>query len=174
MTPSKKIRRYCVLTGLLLLLYVADALTTSEVNVGPLYLFVVAYGAWNLGKTGGLLTSLVCVGLWATQDIVSGHRYSQPWIIWEQAGVRLTTYFAETFFFSLYRATLEAHRRRLAVMERVLAVCPSCGRIGPQESGWRLAEELRSANGDRYKLCPVCASTHANHAAAHPSRPEVS
>ncbi len=158
-----------MLATLLVLVAWADWITTAEVSVGPLYLFTIAYGAWNLGKRGGTAASLVAIASWMLLDANSGHRYSQSWMIWEQAGVRLITYTAVTFGIALYRKTLEAHRQRLAMMEQVLAVCPGCGRIGPQEGGWQRAEDLNTRNHDRYKLCPVCISTQKADAPAHPT-----
>lgn len=172
MKMRKEIRYHCVLVALLFIVVAADWLTSAEVSVGPLYLFVVAYGAWNLGKLAGFITSAVCAGLWMILEVKSGHQYSQTWIIWENAGTRLLTYAAETYFVALYRVTLEAHRRRLAMLEQVLAVCPGCGRIGPQEGGWRRAEELHKVNGDRYKLCPICTSVPHPNAAANSARAE--
>ncbi len=147
----------------------ADWITTAEVSVGPLYLFTIAYGSWNLGKRGGALASFAAIVLWATLDIKSGHRYSQSWILWEQIGVRLVVYIAVTFGIALYRKTLEAHRQRLAMLEQVLAVCPGCGRIGPQEAGWQRAEDLHIHNRDRYQFCPICISTKKADAPSHPT-----
>jgi len=172
MKIPKVIRYYCVLVVLLCLVFVADWLTTAEVSVGPLYIFTIAYGAWQLGKTGGMIASFAAITMWMIIDIGSGHHYSQAWMIWEQGGVRLITYALITFGIALYRKTLEAHRRRLAMLEQVLAVCPGCGRIGPQEGGWQRAEDLNTINRDRYKFCPTCTLTYTPDAAAHSSRAE--
>ncbi len=155
---------------MLYLVFLADWYTTAEVSVGPLYLFTVAYAAWHLEKVGGTIASLLCTAIWVVVDWGQGHHFSQAWILWEQAGVRLCTYLTLIFFTALYRKTLEAHRRRLALLEQVLAVCPGCGRIGPQEHGWQRAEDLNKANRDLYQLCPVCTSTKQPNGPAHPAR----
>jgi hypothetical protein len=147
----------------------ADWVTTIEVSVGPLYLLTIAYGTWNLGKLGGTLAAFVSLAIWAGLEVNSGHHYSQHWMLWEQAGVRFITYTAVIFGIALYRKTLEAHRQRLAMLEQVLAVCPGCGRIGPQEAGWQRAEDLSTRNHDHYKLCPICISTQKADAPAHPT-----
>ena len=172
MRNSKMIRYYCVLTVLLFLVTVADWLTTAEVSVGPLYILTIGYGAWNLGKTGGMVAAFVSISTWMFLDQNSGHHYSQWWMIWEQGAVRLITYTLITFGIALYRKTLEAHRRRLAMLEQVLAVCPGCGRIGPQEGGWQRAEDLNTINRDRYKFCPTCTSTNNTDVLAHSARAE--
>ena len=74
---------------------------------------------------------------------------------------------ALTFGVALYRKTLEAHRRRLTMLEQVLAVCPGCGRIGPQGDGWQRVEDLHMNKRDRYQLCPICTSKEKTNAAAH-------
>lgn len=173
MKIPKEVRYWCMLSVLLFLVYEADRLTSAEISVGPLYFFVVAYGAWYLGRLGGSIASIACVILWMVVDVRSGNRYTQDWIIWELVLTRFFTYLAETYFVTLYLATLEAHRRRLAMLEQVLAVCPGCGRIGPQEGGWRHAEELHLVNRDRYKFCPACTATQKTHAAANPPRSEL-
>ena len=158
---------------MLYLVFLADWMTTAEVSVGPLYLFTVGYGAWHLGKTGGTIASFLCVALWMVVDWGQGHRFEHSWIFWEQAGVRLVTDLTLTFCVALYRKTLEAHRRRLAMLEQVLAVCPGCGRIGPQDGGWQRVEDLNKNKRDRYQLCPICTSTKKTDGPAHPARTEL-
>ncbi len=170
MKTPKVIRHYCILAVMLLLVSIADWLTTAEVSVGPLYILTIGYGSWNLGKSGGMIAAFVSISTWMFLDQQSGHHYSQWWMIWEQGGVRLITYTLITFGIALYRKTLEAHRRRLAMLEQVLAVCPGCGRIGPQEGGWQRAEDLNKINRDRYTFCPTCISTQNADALAHSTR----
>lgn len=172
MKIPQTIRYYCLLAVILLFVGFIDWLTTAEVSVGPLYLFAVGYGAWYLGKTNGLIAGVICTAMWFIIDRGSGHRYTQNWIVWEQAGVRMFTYAMLTIFIALYRKTLEAHRQRLAMLEQVLAVCPGCGRIGPQEGGWQRAEDLHKLNRERYKFCPTCISTQKADGLAHPPRAE--
>lgn len=149
-----------------------DWATTAEVSVGPLYLFVVAYAAWNLGKLGGVVAAIVCAGGWMLLETKTGLRFSRGWVIWTNGGTRFSTYLVETYFVTQYRQMLEAHRRRLASLETVMAVCPRCGRIGPQGGEWLHVEELHKVNHERYKLCPICTAT-SSHAAANPARSQL-
>lgn len=164
-------RRYLNLVVLLGAVFTFDLLTSYEVSVGPLYLLIVVYARWQLGLRAGLLTALICPVLWALADYWAGHRFSHMWILFENAGVRFVTYNLIVAAVSLYKKTLEAHRRRLAMLERLLSVCPGCGAIGVNEQGWRKASEFHQDSPPIYNLCPTCAAAHQTDGTSNPSRP---
>ena len=66
----------------------------------------------------------------------------------------------DSYAVSLYKKTLEAHRRRLAMLERLLSVCPGCGAIGVNVGGWRKASEFHQENPEQFTLCPTCAAAY--------------
>lgn len=162
-----------MLTIMLIMVFIIDWITGAEVSVGPLYLFAVAYGAWHLGKTTGVIASFIAAMIWVAADWFSGHRFQHHWALWEQAGSRLITFLMLSYFASLYRFTLDAHRRRLASLEQVLAVCPSCGRIGPHEGDWQRAEDLNKEKRDRYQLCPTCTANKNRYGSTNPARNQL-
>jgi len=164
-------RRYLNVAILLGAVFVFDWVTSYEVSVGPLYLLVVAYACWRLGLTGGLVTAFACPILWAWADYGTGHRFSHIWILVENVGVRFFTYFLVVAGVFLYKKTLEAHRRRLAMLERLLSVCPGCGAIGVSDAGWRQASEFHRAPSPMYNLCPTCAASHQTDVPSNPTRP---
>jgi len=159
-----------MLLGLMMIAFLSDSLTTYEINVGPLYLVVVCYAAWNFGWIWASITAVAACLLWWLSDVATGHSYSRAWIVWQQMGTRLVTYVTIAFAISIYRRTLEAHRRRLAVLERVLIVCPACGRIGPREGGWMHADDFVRQSEERYRFCPDCIRVPPAHGASHSSR----
>ena len=164
------IRRYLSLVLLLAGVFTFDLLTSYEVSVGPLYLLIVAYSRWQLGLRAGLATAVICPILWAVADYGAGHRFSHNWILFENAGVRVLTYTLIVGAISVYKRTLEAHRRRLSMLERLLSVCPGCGAIGVTEGGWKKASEFHLNSSPAYILCPTCAAVHQTYA-ADPSHP---
>ncbi len=140
---------------------------TYELSVGPLYLLIVVYARWQLGLRPGLITALICPILWAWADYGTGHRFSHNWILFENTGVRMFTYCMIVAAVSVYKKTLEAHRRRLAMLERLLSVCPGCGAIGVNEGGWRKASDFHRDVAQVYTLCPTCAAAHQADAATN-------
>lgn len=170
MKLSDSLRRYLWLVILLGAVFTFDWVTSYEVSVGPLYLLMVAYARWQLGLRAGLATAVVCSVLWVLADYGTGHRFSHNWILWENAAVRLFTYGLIIAAISIYKKTLEAHRRRLAMLERLLSVCPGCGAIGVNEGGWRNASDFHREPPQVYTLCPTCAAAYQTDGATNPSR----
>jgi hypothetical protein len=170
MKGPESIRGYLTLASILSAVFAFDWLTSYEVSVGPMYLLVVGYSRWQLGLRAGVVTAIICPILWAWADYGAGHRFSHNWILVENAAVRLCTYSLTVAAVSLYKRTLEAHRRRLAMLERLLSVCPGCGAIGVNEGGWRKASEFHDAASSVYTLCPTCAAAHQSNALADTSR----
>jgi hypothetical protein len=168
------IRRYFSLVFLTGAVFAFDWFTSYEVSVGPLYLLIVAYSRWQLGLRAGLTMAVVCPMLWAWADYGTGHRFSHNWILFENAGVRMCTYSLIVGAISVYKRTLEAHRRRLAMLERLLSVCPGCGAIGVNEGGWKKASDFHLNSAQLYTLCPTCAAVHQTYVAADPPRPTAS
>lgn len=170
MKVPDSIRGYLSLAVILGGVFAFDWFTSYEVSVGPMYLLVVGYSRWQLGLRAGIATATICPVLWAWADYGTGHRFSHNWILFENAGVRMCTYFLVVAAVSLYKRTLEAHRRRLAMLEQLLSVCPGCGAIGVNEGGWRKASEFHDSSSSLYTLCPTCAAAHQANAPANSSR----
>jgi hypothetical protein len=145
-------------------IFVFDCLTSYEVNIGPLYIVLAGYAAWQLGFSWGIFFSFLCMSLWALGDYLNGHRFSQMWLLYENAAIRFFTYAMAVSAVFIYKRTLEAHRRRLAMLERLLSVCPGCGCITVNQSGWRKASEFHQQPKQLYSLCPTCAATHKSDA----------
>ena len=162
-------KKYVSLVVMLASVFALDWFT-SEVSVGPLYLLSVAYARWQLGLGTGVAAAAAAPLLWAWADYGTGHRFSHPWILAENIGVRIFTFLLVVAAISLYKRTLEAHRRRLAMLERLLSVCPGCGAIAVNESGWRKPSEFHEDSAQVYTLCPTCAAAHPPHVAENPAR----
>ncbi len=169
-TSNSFIRHFIQVSLLLSGIFIFDCITTYEVNIGPLYIVLVGYATWQMGFGFGIFFSVLCMTLWALGDYFTGHRFSHMWLLYENAGIRLFTYSMATSGVFIYKRTLEAHRRRLAMLERLLSVCPGCGCITVNEAGWRKASEFHQKPKQLYSLCPTCAATHKSDAPADTTR----
>ncbi|HEY1791497.1 MAG TPA: hypothetical protein VGG34_01150 [Opitutaceae bacterium] len=164
------LRKFSTLVLLLVAVFAVDWYT-DQLNVGPLYLLLVVYARWQMGLGTGIATAFACPFLWAWADYGTGHRFSHEWILYENIVVRIFTYSLIVAGVSIYKRSLEAHRRRLAMLERLLSVCPGCGAIGVTESGWRKPAEFHAETTHVYTLCPTCAAAHPIDVPQNPPRP---
>jgi len=169
-TSNSFIRHFIQVSLLLAAIFIFDCVTTYEVNIGPLYIVLVGYATWQLGFASGIFFAVLCMTLWALGDYSTGHRFSHVWLLYENAGIRLFTYSMAVTAVFIYKRTLEAHRRRLAMLERLLSVCPGCGCITVNEAGWRKASEFHQKPKQLYTLCPTCAATHKTDVPADTAR----
>ncbi len=160
MKIPESLRRYLWLAIVTSLVFTVDWCTSYEVSMGPVYLLLVGYARWQIGLRAGILMALICPTLWAIDDYGTGHHFTSHWFMAENIAVRVFTQMGIVAAVSLYKKTLEAHRRRLAMLERLLSVCPGCGAIGVNEGGWRKASDFHNSPPQLYTLCPTCAAAH--------------
>lgn len=160
MKLTEPVRKYLFLILATVAVFLFDWLTPIEVSVGPVYLLLVGYTRWQMGLRTSVVMAFLCPLLWALADWSDGHHFAHDWILAENIGVRMVTHLLVVAAVSLYKKTLEAHRRRLAMLERLLSVCPGCGAIGVNEGGWRKASEFHEGTQELYTLCPTCAAAH--------------
>jgi len=113
MKLPESVRKYLFLVVATAAVFLFDWLTPLEVSVGPVYLLLVGYTRWQLGLRTAIVMAIVCPLLWALADYLDGHRFVHDWILAENVGVRVFTHSLIVAAVSLYKRTLEAHRRRL-------------------------------------------------------------
>ncbi len=140
----------------LLGVFALDWMSGYEVSVAPLYMCAVAYVTWSWGLAGGLIASLLCVGLWWTAGMLNGHHSTVTWILVENVVVRLLVFFAEVIAIANYLRTLEVHRDRIAALERLFVICHHCGKIAMADGKWIHPSELKNLGRELYRACPSC------------------
>ena len=74
---------------LIALLGILDHLTGFELSFSVFYLIPIILAAWYVGKGAGLVMSLISAFTWLGMDFTSGHAYSQAWMPFWSATVRL-------------------------------------------------------------------------------------
>src|SRR5215813_14208682 len=60
---------------------VIDYLTGFEMFFSVFYLLGVGLAAWFVGRTFGLMMSVLSVLVWVGGDLAAGAHYSRPWIM---------------------------------------------------------------------------------------------
>ena len=150
--------------ALLGLIFVIDWVTGYDVNVGPLYFLFVAFCTWRSDVVGGVLATVGCAIAWYVADHLTGHPYSQTWILIENVAVRVFVHAIVVFSIVVYKKTLETHRERVRTLERLFKVCPYCGKIALPGGVWKSPEEIAAGSSDLYETCPTCVASETKNA----------
>ncbi len=69
-----------------------DYKTGYELSFAAFYLFPIALVAWTVGRNIGFLLSVVSAIVWYVADQKSGHVYSEIYISYWNAGIRLVIF----------------------------------------------------------------------------------
>lgn len=96
---------------------VLDHLTGYEVSLSVFYLGPVALAAWYAGRPLGFALAFASAVIWLVADFTAGHQYSQLWIPFWNALVRLG-------FFAVTAYLLAALRFHLALERRLARLDP--------------------------------------------------
>ncbi len=135
-----------VATGLALaaalVIAVLDHLTGFEVSLSVLYLGPVAFATWYAGRLSGMGLAFASAVVWLGADFTAGHEYSQAWIPYWNALVRLGFFLVTAYLLATLRTHLESEQR-LARLDPLTGVLN--GRAFEQEAGrlLTLAERRR-------------------------------
>jgi sigma-B regulation protein RsbU (phosphoserine phosphatase) len=150
--------------------FVVDLLTGSEISVSFFYLFPVALTTWLVGRTAGVVLSVLAAGSWAAAYFMTGRFYASPSIIYWNIAVEVATFLTVTLILSAVKDGLQKERvlkrqlelayRRLDDETRVVgeiqrSLLPASL---PAIPGWRLAVHYATserAGGDYYDFFPL-------------------
>jgi hypothetical protein len=135
-----------------------DYASGYEVSIEPVYLVLIAYVSWQAGTYVGVLASVLAVTIRFFADLEAGLKYTHPWIRYENSASTLVTFLAVAYALSIYRRTVEEHRKRLAIMRRMLPVCHNCGSVQGADGQWRPFESLSNTPFPEVSECPGCAA----------------
>lgn len=86
--------RWLMCSGIvfLILIGLVDYLTGFEMMFSVFYLLEVGLSAWFVGKSFGILMSILSVIVWIVGDVAAGAHYSRPWILGWNALILLVVY----------------------------------------------------------------------------------
>jgi diguanylate cyclase (GGDEF)-like protein len=119
-----------------LVIAVLDHLTGFEVSLSVFYLGPVAFAAWYAGRSPGLALAVASAVVWLAADFTAGHEYSQAWIPFWNALVRLVFFAVTAYLLASLRDHL-ASEQRLARLDPLTGVLN--GRAFEEEGGRLLA-----------------------------------
>ncbi len=130
----------------------------GDVNVSPLYFLLVAYTAWQFNSlTAGATASVIAAFCRFMADDYRRLGDSVDWVAYENAAMRLIIFLATAYAFISYRRTLEAHRRRIEILRRMLPVCHSCGGVRGPDGQWLPFDRFSRSPFPEVVECPDCA-----------------
>lgn len=172
--PRGRVRRKILWSLVAMVLAVGvfaiDLLTGSEISVSFFYLFPVALTTWLVGRTAGVVLSLLAASGWAAAYFLTGRFYANPRIIYWNIAVEVATFLTVTLILAAVKdgmrkeqalkRQLEAAYRRLDDETRVVgeiqqSLLPA---VLPVIPGWRLAVHYATserAGGDYYDFFPL-------------------
>ncbi|MET0105461.1 MAG: GGDEF domain-containing protein [Sedimenticola sp.] len=84
-------------TLLTLIIGFGDFITGNEMSFSVFYIIPVGYGVWYAGGIVGTVLSLFSAVAWLIADVISGHVYSAGWLLYWNAGVRLSIFIFVVF-----------------------------------------------------------------------------
>ena len=102
-----------VILAFVVLIGVLDVLTGYELYLSLFYLLPISVASWFVGRRSGVVTSIVCAFIWFTSDVISGHTYSHPAIIYWNTAIRFGFFFITAILLSALNKALE-HEQKLA------------------------------------------------------------
>ena len=160
--PFRKIRHWTIALALLLAVGYLDYVTGYEVTVFVFYTLPIAYAAWNIGGTAGILFAIGSAAAWLTSNRMTGLHYSHPWIIWENAAMRLILLLFIAVGLQWLKRLLQAEKERAEQLEKMLSACSKCCRICDGKGKWTdvFLSSTHFPFGEG-KLCPTCVSAAA-------------
>ena len=172
-TPRGRIasaRSLAVAFLLTAIIFTADYLSGSEISVSFFYLFPVGLSTWTVGRRAGIGFSILATAGWSAAYFLTRRFYSNPNILYWNAGVELATFLAVTLALAAARDGLRKERAlqgqlesayfRLDDEQRVVgdiqrSLLP---RTPPEIRGFRLAIHYAPsarAGGDYYDFFPL-------------------
>lgn len=96
--------------ALIALFGMLDHVTGFELSFSVFYLIPIILAAWYVGRDAGFAMALVSAVTWLSTDYTSGHVYSQAWMPFWNATVRLAFFALITYLAAEIRLRLQVER----------------------------------------------------------------
>lgn len=172
-TNTLRLAGLFVVTGLIGWL---DYITGDELDLFILYILPIAYAAWTVGRSPGVILSATSAALWYSANAFLGHAYSRPLIGLWGGLVMLATFVAAALATSRIRQLLDDQRAlngdltaALAKVKRLsgrVPICMSCKSIQEDTGAWKELEEYFTIHSEddfifSHTICPHCRQPHA-------------
>src|SRR5262245_31506725 len=150
-----------VLSSLVLLGLIAiiDYTTGWEVSFGIFYFVPIWLMTWTFNRKVAALISLACALVWLAVDKASGTKYTNEWIHYWNAGVRLAYFLTFALLLSKVREQLQKSTAEVKQLSGLLPICASCKKIRDDNGYWEQLEKYISARSKAafsHGICPDC------------------
>jgi diguanylate cyclase (GGDEF)-like protein len=110
---QNKVTLWGIITLLFLVIGAVDYFTGAEVSVAFFYLIPISLACWSLGKTPGLITSVIATIIWQGTNLLAGGGPTSPAVnIWNTF-IRLGTFLIFSILLSELRVLLQ-HQTELS------------------------------------------------------------
>jgi signal transduction histidine kinase len=83
-----------------ILVALVDLVTGEELSFFVFYFIPVSFAAWNVSLRSGLEAALLCTLGWLAVETLSGHKYSETWLLFANTIIRWTSYSFMGYFVS--------------------------------------------------------------------------
>lgn len=113
-----------------------DYLTGYEISFSVFYLLPVGFLSWKGGRGPGLFGAAAAAVVWLVVEFVSSHNYSQHWIPYWNAVVRLV--------FFVVAVLMISQQKRLYTLEQRLASCDGLSGLMNARSFFQEGERVRA------------------------------
>ena len=106
---SRQPKPFLIILGSILVLLVGfvDYLTGTELSISIFYLLPICLAAWFLNKTAAVYLSIVSSAVGLLTDIMAGHPYSHPIIVFWNNAVQFGFFIIIVFIFSVLKVEYE-------------------------------------------------------------------
>jgi len=102
-------RLFLITSGLILVLFVGivDYITGTELSISIFYLLPISLITWFVNRRTGVFTSIVCFVVELATDLMAGHPYSHPIIVYWNNAVQLGFFLIIVFISSALKVEYE-------------------------------------------------------------------
>jgi hypothetical protein len=149
-----------------------DAATGEKYELFVLYFIPVGFSAWVVGRSAGVLLSLVSAAAWFQSDILSRLDYSLPVESWDVV-MRLVSFLAIAWTLSAVKTELLREKKlnaelsdamaEIKTLRGILPMCSFCRKIRDDQNRWVPLEKYIADHSEAkvsHGLCPRCYAKH--------------
>ena len=106
---SRQPKPFLIISGLILVFWVGfvDYVTGSELNVSIFYLIPISLSVFFVNRRAGLFLSIASAAVSLVADLIAGHNYSHPMIIYWNSAVQLGFFLIIVFILSALKIEYE-------------------------------------------------------------------
>lgn len=147
-----------------------DYKTSYELGFFVFYFAPIALSAWSGNLALGMLTALLCTGVWMLVDHATGFPYTSQFYFYWNGVIRLLSFlvFAGLVLrvrrqvareLALGQELREALEREVTELKGLLPICASCKKIRDEQGEWQEVEVyVKAHSGAEFShgICPAC------------------